>query len=97
MIRSSAILIAAAIVVLVSGVIASSLPLVYASIAVSVLSAVLLAAGVLLRRGEIFGEAGTAAPARGRRPGRHRPGQVHPSWSAGGPVFPGPAGAPPVT
>src|SRR5437763_73807 len=46
---------------LVAGVSASSLVLVYVSIAVSMLAAITLAAGVLLRRREIFGEA--AAPA----------------------------------
>ena len=61
MIRFSAILVAGAIAVLVAGVLATSLALVYLSIGVSVLAAVLLAIGVILRRGEIFGEAGATA------------------------------------
>ena len=61
MIRFSAILVAGAIAVLVAGVLATSLALVYLSIGVSVLALVLLAIGVILRRAEIFGEAGAAA------------------------------------
>ena len=68
MIRFSAVLVAGAIAVLVAGVLATSLPLVYLSIGVSVLASVLLAIGVILRRGEIFGEAGAAA-ASGRPAG----------------------------
>jgi hypothetical protein len=65
-IRSSALLIAVALALLAAGVFASSLELVYVSIAVSILAAVLLSAGVILRRGEIFGTA----------PGTERPGAV---------------------
>ena len=50
MIRFSAILVAAAIAVLVPGVLATSLVLVYLSIGVSVLAAVLLAAGTKGKR-----------------------------------------------
>ena len=50
MIRFSAILVAGAIAVLVAGVLATSLALVYLSIGVSVLASVLLAVGVILRR-----------------------------------------------
>ena len=64
MIRFSAILVAGAIAVLVAGVLATSLALVYLSIGVSVLASVLLAVGVILRRREIFGEAGAAAASR---------------------------------
>ena len=64
MIRSSALLIAAALALLAAGVFASSLELVYVSIGVSILAAVLLSAGVILRRGEIFG----AAPEAERPP-----------------------------
>ena len=60
MIRSSALLIAVAMALLAAGVFASSLELVYISIGISILAAIVLAAGVLLRRGEIFGTAGTA-------------------------------------
>ena len=67
MIRFSAILVAGAIVVLVTGVLATSLTLVYLSIGVSVLATVLLAVGVALRRREIFGEAD--APSVGHQPG----------------------------
>ena len=70
MIRFSAILVAGAIVVLVTGVLATSLTLVYLSIGVSVLATVLLAVGVALRRREIFGEADAAS-------GGHQP-----AWSA---------------
>ena len=58
MIRFSAILVAGAIAVLAAGVLATSLALVYLSIGVSILASVLLAVGVILRRREIFGEAG---------------------------------------
>ena len=61
MIRFSAILVAGAIAVLAAGVLATSLALVYLSIGVSILASVLLAVGVILRRREIFGEAGAAA------------------------------------
>jgi len=62
LIRFSALLTAVAIAILVAGVIAASLGLIYLSIAVSALAAVTLAVGVLLRRREIFGEAGAAPP-----------------------------------
>ena len=62
MIRFSAILVAGALAVLTAGVLATSLALVYLSIGVSVLALLLLAIGVILRRREIFGEAGAAAP-----------------------------------
>lgn len=68
MIRSSAVLIAAAIGVLAAGVLAGSLQLVYVSIGVSVVAAVLLAVGVLLRRDEIFGATGAGSP--GGQPAR---------------------------
>ena len=60
MIRSSALLVVAAIALLAAGVFASSLELVYVSIGVSILAAVLLSAGVILRRREIFGTAEAA-------------------------------------
>ena len=62
MIRSSAAMIAVAIVVLVTGVIASSLVLVYASIGVSALAAVALGIGVLRHKDEIFGSASAGRP-----------------------------------
>ncbi len=77
MIRFSAILVAGAMAVLVAGVLATSLALVYLSIGVSVLASVLLAIGVILRRREIFGEAGAAA-ASGRAAGPVTRSQVHP-------------------
>ncbi len=55
MIRFSALLVALAIGLLVAGVAASSLPLVYVSIAVCAAAALLLAAGVLRHWSEIFG------------------------------------------
>ena len=64
MIRFSAFLVAGAILVLVVGVLTTSLVLVYVSIGVSVLASVLLAAGVLARWREIFGEAGAAPDSR---------------------------------
>jgi hypothetical protein len=57
---SSVLLIAAALVLLVAGVLASSLELTYVSIGVSLLAAIVLSIGVILRRGELFGTAGTA-------------------------------------
>src|SRR6516164_1094499 len=56
--------------ILVAGVAAANLALIYVSIAVSILAAVTLAVGVLLRRRELFGETGAA-------PRRDQPG-----WSA---------------
>ena len=50
MIRSSALLTAVAMAILVAGVSAANLGLIYLSIAVSILAAVTLAVGVLLRR-----------------------------------------------
>ena len=55
MIRFSALLVALAIGLLAAGVAASSLPLVYVSIAVCAVAALLLAAGVLRHWPEIFG------------------------------------------
>jgi len=55
MIRFSALLVALAIGLLVAGVAASNLPLVYVSIAVCAVAALLLAAGVLRHWSEIFG------------------------------------------
>jgi hypothetical protein len=55
-------------VMLVAGVSAANLALIYVSIAVSIIAAVTLAVGVLLRRRELFGETG-AAPQRDQ-PGR---------------------------
>jgi hypothetical protein len=80
-IRFSAILIAAAIAVLVTGVLATNLALVYLSIVASVLAAALLAVGVLLRREEIFGDAGRARAVR--QPAQPLPG------GAGAPVMVG--------
>ncbi|MBO0815565.1 MAG: hypothetical protein J2P30_10555, partial [Actinobacteria bacterium] len=67
MIRSSALLTVVAMAVLVAGVAAANLGLIYLSIAVSVLAAITLAVGVLLRRRELFGKA-EAAP-RSAQPG----------------------------
>ena len=67
MIRSSALLTAVAMAVLVAGVSAANLGLIYLSIAVSILAAVTLAVGVLLRRRELFGEA--EATPRSTQPG----------------------------
>src|SRR5690348_5582327 len=56
-IRSSALLTVAAMAMLVAGVFSASLGLIYASIAVSILAALTLGVGVLLRRRELFGQA----------------------------------------
>ena len=69
MIKTSALLVVLAIGLLVAGVLASSLPLVYVSIGVCAVAALLLAAGVLSHWSEIFGR---------REP---RPSRVQPSWS----------------
>jgi len=63
LIRSSALLTAVAMAILIAGVAAANLALIYLSIAVSILGAVTLAVGVLLRRRELFAETG-AAPQR---------------------------------
>ncbi len=68
MIRSSAFLTVAAMAMLVAGVFSASLGLIYASIAASILAAITLGAGVLLRRRELFGEAGA--------------GDTRPGWAA---------------
>jgi hypothetical protein len=68
-IKTSALLVVLAIGLLVAGVLASSLPLVYVSIGVCAVAALLLAAGVLSHWSEIFGR---------REP---RPSRVQPSWS----------------
>ena len=87
MIRISAFLVAGAIVVLVAGVLATSLALVYVSIAVSVLAAGLLTVGVLRRREEIFGEAGAmpAAPAAPAAPVSQLPAWADAAASGAGP------------
>ena len=69
MIKTSALLVVLAIGLLVAGVLASSLPMVYVSIGVCAVAALLLAAGVLSHWSEIFGR---------REP---RPSRVQPSWS----------------
>src|SRR5689334_16006530 len=53
---------------LVAGVFSASLGLIYASIAVSILAALALGAGVLLRRRELFGRAAA--------------GDIRPGWAA---------------
>ena len=86
MIRSSALLTVTAIAMLVAGVFSASLGLIYASIAVSILAALTLGAGVLLRRRELFGEAGAgdtrpgwaAAEARAQ-PARAQPARAQPA------------------
>jgi hypothetical protein len=68
-IKTSALLVVLAIGLLVAGVLASSLPMVYVSIGVCAVAALLLAAGVLSHWSEIFGR---------REP---RPSRVQPAWS----------------
>src|SRR5262249_59067049 len=60
--------------ILVAGVSAASLGLIYLAIAVSILAATTLAVGVLLRRREIFGEAEAA------------PRSPEPGWAAAEPA-----------
>jgi hypothetical protein len=60
-IKVSAVLVAVALAVLVSGVVAGSLAVVYVSIGLSALSALLLAAGVVRQRAAVFGEPVVAA------------------------------------
>jgi hypothetical protein len=62
-IRFSAALVAVAIAVLVGGIAASELSLVYIAIVVSAVALVALATGVVLKREELFGEAQGLAPA----------------------------------
>src|SRR5262245_53144880 len=59
---------------LVAGVFAANLSVIYISIAVSIIAAVTLAAGVLLRRRELFGEPGAA------------PRRAQPGWAGAEPV-----------
>ena len=66
MIKASALLVAGAIGLLVAGVLASSLLMVYVSIAVCAVAALILAAGILTHWAEIFGR---AEPRPARRPG----------------------------
>ena len=63
MIRFSAALVAVAIAVLIGGIAASELSLVYIAIVVSAVALVALATGVVLKREELFGEAQGLAPA----------------------------------
>ncbi len=70
MIKASALLAAGAIGLLVAGVLASSLLMVYVSIAVCAVAALILAAGILTHWAEIFGRA------------EHQPAGVPESWSA---------------
>src|SRR5229473_79088 len=65
MIRFSALLVAVAIALLVSGVIASSLPLVYVSIGGCAVAALLLAVGVYRHRQQIFGASGAVVQVSG--------------------------------
>jgi hypothetical protein len=92
-IRFSAILVAGAIAVLVAGVLATNLALVYLSIGVSVLAAVLLAIGVILRRREIFGEAGATA-ATGQPAWPVTPATETPVMVGGRATIPGPRARP---
>lgn len=64
MIRFSAVLVAVAVGMLMGGIATSKLLLVYMAIAVSAVALVTLAIGVVLKRGELFGEGQGAAPAQ---------------------------------
>ncbi len=82
MIKTSALLVVVAIGLLVAGVLASSLQMVYVSIGVCAVAALLLAAGVLSHWSEIFG------------PREPRPSGVPQSWSPQAGQCPVPASAP---
>ena len=70
MIRFSAALVAVAIGVLIGGIVASELLLVYIAIATSAVALVALTVGVVLKREELFGEGRGLAPAQaGASPG----------------------------
>ena len=74
MIRFSAALVVVGLGLLLAGAIASNMTLVYAAIAVSVCAALVLAAGMIVGRDELFGRGATAAGAerafgRGVTPG----------------------------
>jgi hypothetical protein len=62
-IRFSAFLVTVAVGLLVAGVVTSRLLLVYTAIGVSAAALLALGAGAVMRRGELFGEPATAAPA----------------------------------
>jgi hypothetical protein len=69
-IRFSAALVVVAIGVLIGGIVASELLLVYIAIGLSAVALVALATGVALKRGELFGEGQGLAPAQaGASPG----------------------------
>jgi hypothetical protein len=81
----SGILVVLAIALLVVGIVAGAdgvggvqgLTLIYVSIAISIVSALCLAIGVFLRRKELFGAAGSAAPARTGKPAKGgKPGKA---------------------
>lgn len=61
MIVTSAVLVATALGLLVAGILLPMMLLVYVSIAVSILAALLLGVGAFLRRGELFGSASKAS------------------------------------
>ena len=98
MIRFSALLVALAIGLLVAGVAASSLPLVYVSIAVCAVAALLLAAGVLRHWSEIFGPRAkrVASPfaASGAVPSPATAGRATAGRAANRPAAPGHAATP---
>ena len=79
MIRFAAVLtvVLVALGLLIGGVLTNSLLLVYLSIGVAALAAVMLIVGVVIWRGDVFGDAPAgraAAPARSRR--------CRPAWAA---------------
>ena len=86
MIRFGAVLtvVLAAMGLLIGGVLTNSLPLVYLSIALAALAAVMLAVGVVIWRGEVFGEApaGRAASASPAEPAREAVASASPLVSA---------------
>jgi len=91
-IRFSAALVAVAIAVLIGGIAASELSLVYIAIVVSAVALVALATGVVLKREELFGEAQGLAPAgAGAVPVQSvRAGESHDQYRSATPVSPPP-------
>ncbi|HZZ53767.1 MAG TPA: hypothetical protein VFE26_05735, partial [Trebonia sp.] len=97
MIRFSAALVAVAVGVLVAGVVTSKLLFVYVAIGVSAAALVALAIGVVLKRAELFGEAGAspgpaAAGASTEEPRLPSQNQVLPNGRGDSPDAPRPAG-----
>jgi hypothetical protein len=82
MIRTSAALVGAALAVLIAGVLASSLLVIYISIGLSGVAAIVLGTAMARRRGEIFGGATAAEPVAHAQAGLGWPAVSH-RWGSG--------------